>query len=65
MGPSAAEMKPPRRSLLQSSPPALSSWTGTVADLACAFENRQSRSGDNRRRFCETNPIFLALQTTT
>ena len=28
------------------------------------FESRQSRSGENRRRFCETNPIFWALQIT-
>ena len=40
--------------------PASSSSTRTVADQACAFESRQSRSGENQRRFCETNPIFSA-----
>src|SRR5471030_1743138 len=39
-------------------PPAWSSSTRTVADPAFDFGSRQSRSGENRRRFCETNPIY-------
>jgi hypothetical protein len=45
--------------------PASSSSMRTVADPARAFGSRQSRGGENRRRFCETNPIFRALQVTS
>src|ERR1700751_3614624 len=62
MGPSVVGIRLPRRSLLQSRPPASSSSTRTVAGQVCAFASRPSRNAKSRpRRFCETNPIFSTL----